>query len=338
MPPAVRSAVRLLALDPEAGTRRDLHFSDLRELLSPGDLLIVNDAATVPASLSGTDPHGHPIELRLAAHVSASRWHAVIFGDGDWRQRTEDRPAPFQLDIGARLRFDDLSAVVVSITPATPRLIEVEFDRSGAELWSALYRIGRPVQYSYLERELPIWSIQTVFGARPWAVEMPSAGRPFDWETLIALRRRGVEIATITHAAGLSATGDSALDAALPLPERFDIPAPTVEAIARTRARGGRVVAVGTTVVRALEGAANANQGTLSPGEGTTDLLIDADFVPRVVDGLLTGMHESAESHFRLLGAFAPRPTLEAALAHAIEHGYRTHEFGDVTLILAGGA
>ncbi len=126
----------------------------------------------------------------------------------------------------------------------------------GDALWAALYREGRPVQYSYLAHDLPLWAVQTVYAARPWAFEMPSAGRPLSWEILLALRRKGVRWASLTHAAGLSSTGDPAIDAALPLAERYDIPAATVRAVADTRARGGRVIAVGTTVVRALEGAA----------------------------------------------------------------------------------
>lgn len=335
-PPEVRTAVRLLAVDPRGGTRRDLVFSELADLLEPGDLVVLNDAATLPASLRGVDADGQPVEIRLVGRIDDSRWRAVLFGAGDWRSKTEERPAPPRLPIGATLEFDGLSATVLEVSTVSSRLVELAFDRSGEALWSALYRAGRPIQYSYLERELELWSVQTVYGVRPWAVEMPSAGRPFDWRTLLELRRRGIELATITHAAGLSATGDERLDAVLPLAERYEIPQATVDAVARTRARGGRIVAVGTTVVRAIEGAVLNHEGQLVAGAGETDLIIDAGFEPQIVDGLLTGMHESAESHFRLLGAFAPRTLLEESLAHAIASGYRTHEFGDVSLILPG--
>jgi S-adenosylmethionine:tRNA ribosyltransferase-isomerase len=165
-------------------------------------------------------------------------------------------------------------------------------------------------------------------------VEAPSAGLPLAAETLLALRRRGVTVATLTHAAGLSATGDPALDAALPLPERYELPATTLEAVRAAHTAGGRVVAVGTTVVRALEGAAAA--GRLAPGPGETDLRIRPGFRPRVVDGLLTGLHEAGSSHLDLLTAFVARPLLDAAYGHAATSGYLGHEHGDVSLILCG--
>jgi S-adenosylmethionine:tRNA ribosyltransferase-isomerase len=157
-------------------------------------------------------------------------------------------------------------------------------------------------------------------------------GRPLTWRVLQEVRARGIGIVPLTHAAGLSSTGDAAIDAALPLPERFDIPGATVAAVARTRAAGGRVVAVGTTVVRALEGAAAG--GSLIAGEGETGLRIARGYRPRVVDGLLTGVHVPGESHFDLLQAFASDALLRDALAHAEREGYLAHEFGDSCLIL----
>ena len=178
--------------------------------------------------------------------------------------------------------------------------------------------------------------MQTAYAARPWAFEMPSAGRPLSWEILLALRRRGVRWASLTHAAGLSATGDPALDAALPLPEAFEIPAATARAVAETRARNGRVVAVGTTVVRALEGAAAQHDGIVRAGRGETDLRITPAFRPRVVDGILSGAHAAHESHFQLLAAFAGAALLAAAAAQAERAGFLTHELGDSMLVLPG--
>jgi S-adenosylmethionine:tRNA ribosyltransferase-isomerase len=164
---------------------------------------------------------------------------------------------------------------------------------------------------------------------------MPSAGRPLSWEILLALRRKGVRCASLTHAAGLSSTGDPAIDAALPLAERYEIPAATVRAVTETRARGGRVVAVGTTVVRALEGAA-LKDGGLRAGPGETDLIITPAFRPRVIDGILSGAHAAHESHFSLLAAFAGPNLLAAAAAHAERAGFLTHELGDSMLVLPG--
>ena len=331
-------AERLLVVDPLAGGMADLALRDLPDRLRAGDLVVVNDAATLPASLRGA-ADAVPVEVRLVGPPEDGTWTAALLGAGDWRVRPEDRPAPPRLAPGSTLAFRDetggvLRATVVGVSEVSPRLVRLRFDREGDALWSALYREGRPVQYSYLEQPLALWHVQTAYASRPWAAEAPSAGRPLTWRILIEVRRRGVGLAALTHAAGLSSTGEPALDAALPLPERFDIPAATVEAIARTRAAHGRVVAVGTTVVRALEGAAALGGGRIRAGEGRTTLRIDARFRPRVVDAVLTGLHQPGESHFELLTAFAPEPLLRRALAHAEAEGYLGHEFGDSCLIL----
>lgn len=333
--PFPRALERLLHLDPHAGRFRDTIMTELPALLRSGDLLVVNDAATLPASLPALAPGGARVEVRLLGEVDGGRWRAVLFGEGDWRFRTEDRPAPPILRTGDTLQLDGLRATVVSVWYPSPRLVELRFDEEGARLWSALYRLGRPVQYAHLEAGLALSDVQTVYASRPWAAELPSAGRPLSWELLLDLRARGVALGALTHAAGLSSTGDAALDRALPLPERYEIPVETVDAVGRARAAGGRVVAVGTSVVRALEGSAAAHGGTLVAGRGTTGLVIAPGFFPRVVDGLLTGFHEPDSSHLGLLRAFVPPPLLDAAYSHAEAEGYRGHEFGDSNLILA---
>jgi S-adenosylmethionine:tRNA ribosyltransferase-isomerase len=344
---------KLLVLESDAGRWHDAQTRDLKRWLVAGDLLVVNDAATLPASLRATAPGGTRVEVRLAArlHVAgdrgearecrraictpAERWRAVLFGDGDWRLRTEDRPPPPSLEPGAELSFDDaFFARVESVDPRSQRLVELRFSLEGAALWGALYRLGRPVQYAHVTAPLELWHTQTPFASRPWSVEMPSAGRPLAWSLLSSLRAAGVRVAALTHAAGLSSTGDPAVDAILPMPERFDIPESTVRAVVSTRAEGGRVIAVGTTVVRALEGCAAMHGGELVPGEGTTDLRIGETTRLRVVDGLLTGLHEVGTSHRELLRAFAPEPLLRDAWAHASASGYLGHEFGDACLVL----
>ena len=337
--PARRDDVRLLVVDPAARSFAETRTGGLAGRFSAGDLLVVNDAATLPASLLGRDAAGRPIELRLLSAAEdaggGARFWAALLGAGDWHQRTEDRPPPPALAPGDWLQFGALRGEIVGQAALSPRLLSVRFDAGGDALWAALYREARPIQYSYLAHALPLWAVQTVYAGRPWAFEMPSAGRSLSWEILLALRRKGVGLAALTHAAGLSATGDAAIDAALPLPERYEIPASTVAAIAATHARGGRVIAVGTTVVRALEGAA-ARTGVLRAGPGTTDLRIDAHFVPRVVDGIFTGVHAEGESHFALLGAFAGAELLRDAAAFAEVQGFETHELGDAMLIARG--
>jgi len=342
----------------------DGRIGDLRDLLREGDLLVVNDAATLPASLRGVTGSGVPVEVRLAGGGADCGgdgdgdgggddcWRAALFGAGDWRQRTEDRPPPPALGIGEELRFGGagargragrlgrpggpLRATIASVDARSPRLVSLRFAARGAALWRALYRAGRPVQYAHTARPLALWQVQTAYAARPWAAEAPSAGLALSWELLLDLRRRGIAIARVTHAAGLSSIGDGKLDGRLPLAERYDVPAETVRAVAAARRQGGRVVAVGTTVVRALEGAARTPEGRLVAGAGTTDLRLGPATRRRVVDGILTGIHDPGTSHFALLESFAPRALLLEAHAFAAERGYLGHEFGDAMLILGG--
>jgi S-adenosylmethionine:tRNA ribosyltransferase-isomerase len=321
---------RLLHVDPRRASFSDHTIVDLPTRLRAGDLLVVNDAATLPASLAATTAGGDDVELRLAGETDG-RWTAVLFGAGDWRQRTEDRPPPPRIRAGDRLDCGPLRATVRSVDAESPRLLEIELDLTGPEVWAALYRHGRPVQYSYLRAPLDLWDVQNVYASRPWAMELPSAGLPLTWEILASLRAAGVGLARVTHAAGLSSTGDAALDARLPFAERFDVPAPTVAAVTEARERGGRVVAAGTTVVRALETAAAG--GRLVAGSDLTRLRIGPGFRPRVVSAVLTGMHEPDSSHFALLTAFAPPDLLRAAHRHAEDAGYLGHELGDACLV-----
>jgi S-adenosylmethionine:tRNA ribosyltransferase-isomerase len=289
-------------------------------------------AATARAT-SGRALDGGPMEVRLAGVNEDGTWTAVLFGAGDWRQKTEDRPAPPAIAEGAHIAFGPgLAARVVSVSGLSPRLVTLAFSATGSTLWSAFYRLGRPVQYSYLRAPHALWDVQTFFASRPWAFEPASAGLALTARVMDGLRAAGAVIATVTHAAGLSSTGDPAHDEALPLRERYDVPASSAEAIDAARARGRRVIAIGTTVVRALEGA--AAEGPLRARTGWTGLRIGAGHRPLIVDALLTGLHQRGETHFDLLRAFAPDHALDAALADAEAGGYLTHEFGDAMVVI----
>jgi S-adenosylmethionine:tRNA ribosyltransferase-isomerase len=329
---------RLLRVDPGAGTLSDGALRDLPRQLRHGDVLVVNDAATLPASLRGRTTRGEPVEARLAGRAPDGTWRAVIFGAGDWRTRTEDRPDPPPLAIGDRLRFDDLGARVCAVDPGSRRLVALAFEQAADDFWPRLYRAGRPVQYAHAAAPLALWDVQTAYAARPWAVEAPSAGFGLSWEVLLGVRARGIVVVPITHAAGLSSTGDRRLDARLPLREAYEIPEATARAVAAAKSGGGRVVALGTTAARALEGAAFDAGGVLASGAGETDFLLGPETRLAIVDGIVTGVHEAESSHFRLLEAFAPRPLLERALALSAARGYRGHEFGDAWLVLRGDA
>jgi S-adenosylmethionine:tRNA ribosyltransferase-isomerase len=335
--PAADPADRKL-LSAEFGDRRT-HVGTVRDLphrLNAGDLLVLNDAATFPGSLAATGPDGQPVELRLVRPELDDAWLAILFGAGDWRDDTDDRPAVTSLSPGSVLELaPDWTAEVIRFDDATRHRAVVRFNRQGAAFWQAIYRYGQPIQYRHVQDSLRLWHVQTRYASRPWAAEMPSAGHPLTWEVLLALLRKGVRIATLTHGAGISAAGDPALDGSLPWPERYEIPERTVTAVATARQAGGRVIAVGTSVVRALEGCAEAHGGQVIAGPGETAYRIGPESWRQIVDGLLTGMHEPTASHFQLLQAFAPIEQWRDIYRQAEAAGFQSHEFGDLSLIVS---
>ena len=327
---------RLLTVD-TFGFMEHAPRSRLVDLLRPCDVVIANDAATIPASLRGTHaPSGREIEVRLAARASLSpssisRAVAVIFGEGDFHVRTEDRPQPPALRRGDRLLLGPLAATVVSHMNH-PRLVLLQFEGTPDDIWAGLARHGRPVQYAHLQEPLAVWDTWTPIAGPPAAFEPPSAGFALSWGVLDAMADRRIAFGTLTHAAGLSSTGDPALDAMLPFDEPYFIPRSTARLIHRARARGSRIVAVGTSVVRALEHA-GAHGGSIRSGEGLATQRLGPGSILRVVDAVLTGTHERGTSHHDLLQAFVTGSTLDAIDAELERYGYRTHEFGDSVLL-----
>ncbi|MEL6350019.1 MAG: S-adenosylmethionine:tRNA ribosyltransferase-isomerase, partial [Myxococcota bacterium] len=185
---------RLLHIRPGLERFTDRCAPQLARLLRRGDLLVVNDAATLPASLQVEEG----LELRLLSMSTPRRWRAVLFGVGDWRTDTDARPAPPAVRIGQTLRLQGgLSATVEGISPLSPRLLSIRFETSADAIWSQLYRLGRPIQYAYLQEPVPLWAVQNVYARRPWSVEMPSAGRILTWSVLSSLRQAGVQIARL---------------------------------------------------------------------------------------------------------------------------------------------
>jgi len=309
--------------------------SRLVDFLREGDVVIANDAATLPASLHGVhERSGAAIEVRLAGRSSLKsvRWFiAVVFGEGDFRTRTEDRPSPPPLARGDRLRLGPLTAIVEA-TLDHPRLIALRFDGSTEAIWEGLARHGRPIQYAHVATPMNLWDVWTPVSAVAAAFEPPSAGFVLDWTTVQAMRERGVELASITLAAGISSTGDPGLDRRLPLNEPYRMTRAAASAIRRAKNERRRIVAIGTTVVRALEHAA-ARDGVVRAGDGVADQRVGPDSRLRVVDAIVSGTHEPGSSHYQLLRAFVGDETLAAASAALEARGYRTHEFGDSVLI-----
>ena len=319
-----RDHVRLLVLPRIEGEFIHSRFDALSAYLQAGDLLVVNNSRTLPGLLRAIDENGNTIEVRLAHRRTTDRWDVLLLNG-----RTHVGRAGMQLDFG-----QGLSAHIIQRRRDLPFLWQMEFDRCCTPLLDLIYRLGEPVRYTYVADALPLDLYHTVYAGEPGSVEMPSAGRPLTWELLLKLRRAGVGFAALSLHTGLSSTRDDVVDALHPnYDEEFHVPEITANAVNATRRQGGRVIAVGTTVVRALETAARPN-GTVAAAQGWTRLHISHDHRLRAVDALLTGLHEPQASHLDLLRAFVEPARLQAAYLEAIEHRYLWHEFGDMNLII----
>jgi S-adenosylmethionine:tRNA ribosyltransferase-isomerase len=332
--PIDRPVAKLLVVGVERVIRH-LPRAALASLFERGDLVVANDAATLPASLRGLHRgSGDEIEIRLAGWAALGdpkRFLAIAFGAGDHRTPTEDRPPPPPLAAGDRLALGPLDATVEALL-GHPRLIRVRFAGAPADVLHGIARNGRPIQYAHQSEPLMLWDVWTKFAAEPLAFEPPSAGFALNWRTLSAWRARGLAFATLSHAAGLSSTGDPALDARLPFDELYRISDACAAAVRAARRNSKRIIAVGTSAVRALEAAANED-GSVRSGEGVARGRIRRGTKLQVVDAILTGVHQRAESHYELLRAFAGDDLLERVSAAAKERAYRGHEFGDSWLI-----
>jgi len=311
-----RDAVRMLVSRRASGEISQHGFSDLPSLLLPGDLLVINTTATLPAHVR--------VSAELAVHFSGPR------PDGSWltelrlvRGKTtvpNDRGYP-----GQRLSLPG-GAVLTLEQRATARLWQA---RLSVAVVPYLLHYGKPIRYAYVPREWPLSYYQTVFAREPGSAEMPSASRPFSPSVVTRLASAGVLIAPLTLHCGVSSLeGDEE-----PYPEPYDVPPATADLVNHVRARGGRVIAGGTTVVRALETVA-APDGRVTAGAGWTSHVVTPQTGVRAVDGLLTGLHEPRSSHLLMLAAFAGPDLLSRCYQTAIDAGYLWHEFGDVHLLL----
>jgi S-adenosylmethionine:tRNA ribosyltransferase-isomerase len=213
-----------------------------------------------------------------------------------------------------------------------PRLVALRLDGSPDAVWAGIARHGRPIQYSYMPVPLELWDVWSPIAGPPVAFEPPSAGFALDWRMLVEIRSHGTRFVTITHAAGISSTGDAELDRLLPFDEPYTIPRSAALEIGLAQAQGGRIIAIGTTVVRALEDAVMPD-GRLRSGEGLATGRIGPGTQLSVVDAIVSGTHEPGTSHYELLRAFADDDTLVRANRELETLNYRTHEFGDSVFI-----
>ena len=315
-----RDGVRMLVSRRAEGRISHHRFGDLPALLVPGDLIVVNTSGTLPAEVRAGG--------ELAVHFSTP------LPDGGWLVELRTIAGPATIPNDAGVAGDTIRL------PAGARLTLAA--RVTGRLWRAelstavvpyLLRYGVPIRYSYVRREWPLAAYQTVFATRPGSAEMPSASRPFTPEVVTRLIARGVTFAPLTLDTGVSSLeGDEE-----PYPEPYDVPPATARLVNLTRRDGGRVIAAGTTVVRALETAARtrpAADGMVTASAGWTDHIVTPGSGVLAVDGLLTGLHEPRSSHLRMLAAFAGPALLDRCYAAAIGGRYLWHEFGDVHLLL----
>jgi S-adenosylmethionine:tRNA ribosyltransferase-isomerase len=308
---------------------------DLPDFLRAGDLVVINTSATLPAALPARRADGTELELRLSTPLPGAGGEVragelLRACDDRWVVELRDDDAPFD---GAR------TGEVLDLPAGATASLEAPY-LSGPRLWAARLRLpeplmaylarhGAPIRYRYVPEAHPLADYQTAYAVEPGSAEMPSAGRPLTPAVLTALVAKGVSVAPLILHTGVS----SPERGERPYPERYSVPPSTARQVEATRRWGGRVIAVGTTVVRALETVARAD-GTVDPGEGWTALVVTPDRGVRAVDGLITGWHEPEASHLDILHAVAGRRLIERSYAAALQAGYLWHEFGDLHLIV----
>ena len=312
-----RDGVRLLVTDVAARAQHHTTFRDLATFLRRGDLLVANDSATIPAALVARRREGTAFTLHLSTKIADDLWIA------------EPRALREPIAEGERtmLAENGSATFLAPVDAAHPRLWYVLLN-TPQPFDEFLARNGAPIRYRYVTEQFPLADYQTIFARVPGSAEMPSAGRPFTPRVLAALRSAGTELATITLHTGVSSPERHER----PYHEWFDVSPATAAAVNATRLHGGRVIAIGTTVVRALESAFAGGESIAA--SGWTELIVTPERGVHAVDGLLTGFHEPEASHLDMLRAFADAPLLERAYAEALDAAYLWHEFGDVHLIV----
>ena len=314
-----RDGVRLLVA--RSGVIRHLRFHDLPDQLVPGDLLVVNISGTLPAAVDAHRADGSTAPVHVSTELDGGEWAVEVRrADGAGADPVATAGEELVLPGGVRLRLRDSYP-----EPARPR----------SRLWRAgvappvaasvyLLQYGRPIGYSYLAARYPISDFQTVYAHCPGSAEMPSAGRPITARLLVKLMSKGVTVTPVVLHAGVSSPDKHEP----PLPERFAVPEVTARLVNSARAAERRVVAVGTTVTRALESVAGPD-GTVRAASGLTDLVLGPGRPAQVVTGLLTGLHAPEASHLSVLEAVAGAGLVQTAYQAAVQQRYLWHEFGD---------
>jgi S-adenosylmethionine:tRNA ribosyltransferase-isomerase len=306
-------------------------FHQLPAFLEPGDLLVINTSGTLNAAVGATRANGHPLEIHFSTRLPGDLWTVEL------RQIAANGTRPFSANLaGERLALAGGGV----LTLHAPYRRQQRQANGPIRLWLAmidlplpltdyLARHGFPIRYRYVQQEWPLEYYQTIYTTEPGSAEMPSAGRAFTAELMTRLVADGVQVAPL-----LLHTGVASLEAhEPPYEEYYRVPAATAQLVNMARAAGRRIIAVGTTAVRALETVTDTS-GMVHPGQGWTDLVITPERGLRAVTGLLTGLHEPCASHLAMLAALSGRDHLKYAYNEALKQRYLWHEFGDLHLIL----
>jgi S-adenosylmethionine:tRNA ribosyltransferase-isomerase len=343
-----RDSVRLMV-----AFRHDLHlvharFRDLAQFLEPGDLLVINNSGTLPASIPARRVDGTMLELHLSTPLPSGQGPVDLTAEPgpdpnvwvvELRRPSGADSLPFRTaSPGETLTLPEASTEILE--PYPPDCGPLEQRAKESRLWTAILRLptalgpylerhGHPIRYGYVTREWPVSYYQTVYAMEAGSAEMPSAGRAFTPRMITELIARGIDVAPVTLHAGVASIEGHETPAA----EYYRVPEETARRVTVARESGGRVIAVGTTVVRALETVASES-GAVGADQGWTKLIVSPERGVRVVDGLLTGWHEPRASHLLMLEAVAGRKLLEVSYQEALEQKYLWHEFGDLHLIL----
>ncbi len=316
-----RDEVRLMVSTPEG--HRHAHFYDLADFLEPGDLLVVNESATLPASLPANGQVG-----KFIVNLSTNYGHGLWLAEPRW---STSQPGPLPLERGESITLAGLEARIVASYPGLPDLWFVQVN---GDVQTAIRKYGEPIRYGYVDESYPLNYYQTIFATTPGSAEMPSAGYPFTRRVVDRVRDKGVKIASIVLHTGVSSQEveiDEVEDHPL-YSEPFFVPMATAKAVNAARRDGRRVIAVGTTVVRALESAWDGER--VRPASGFTRLYVHPKRGVHTVDGLITGLHDPVTSHLAMLYAIAGQDVIRASYSEAVREGYLWHEFGDSHLIL----
>jgi S-adenosylmethionine:tRNA ribosyltransferase-isomerase len=327
-----RDQVRLMVT--YCSDNRVIHaqFRDVPDFLAAGDVLLINTSGTLNAALDATRADGTRLELHLSTHLPADLWIVEV------RQPNGRATVPFpHATAGETLSLPGGASVTLHVpyqadrmySPTGPVRLWIATLSLGERLEAYLDRYGFPIRYSYVQQRWPSSYYQTVYATEPGSAEMPSAGRAFTPELITRLVARGVQIAPLILHTGVASLEDHEP----PYEEFYRVTLETARAVNAARAAGKRVVAVGTTVVRALETVTDS-AGVAHPGEGWTRLVVTPQRGIRAVDALLTGLHEPRATHLAMLEALAGIDHLQVAYAEALREGYLWHEFGDLHLIL----